>query len=83
MTTAVQRVSLDQKRSIIYEAWKKTYPEGLILDDPSYKFGLVEVWDVENGDKALPHLCVMQDAPLEDYLQRVGGGDISQCPPIR
>ena len=33
--------------------------------------GLVEggVWDVENGDKALPHLCVMQDAPLVD------GGD--------
>jgi hypothetical protein len=27
------------------------------------------VWDVENGDKALPHLCVMQDAPLVD------GGD--------
>jgi hypothetical protein len=27
--------------------------------------GLVEVWDVENGDKALPHLCVMQDAPLD------------------
>ena len=33
--------------------------------------GLVEggVWDVENGGKALPHLSVMQDAPLVD------GGD--------
>jgi len=53
MTTAVQRVSLDQKRSIIYEAWKKAYPQGLILDDPSYKFSLVEVWEYKSNGTLL------------------------------
>ena len=45
MTTAVQKVSLKIKRQEIHNAWKKEYPEGLILDDPTYTNPLVEVWE--------------------------------------
>jgi hypothetical protein len=45
MTTAVHKVSLESKRQIIYESWKKTHPDGLIFDDPEYKHSLVEVWE--------------------------------------
>jgi hypothetical protein len=48
MTTAVHKVSLEKKRNIIYEAWKKDYPDGLIIDDPNYKTPLVEVWEYKS-----------------------------------
>jgi hypothetical protein len=41
-------------------------PEGIASIQARVEGG---VWDVESGDKALPHLSVMQDAPLGD------GGD--------
>jgi hypothetical protein len=53
MTTAVVKVPLEQKRSIIYEAWKKAHPMGLIFDDPSRKNSLVEVWEYKSNGTLL------------------------------
>jgi hypothetical protein len=53
MTTAVHKVPLEKKRDIIYESWKKDYPDGLILDDPNYKNSLVEVWEYKSNGTLL------------------------------
>jgi hypothetical protein len=53
MTTAVHKVSLEKKRNIIYTAWKKDHPEGLIIDDPTYKNPLVEVWEYKSTETLL------------------------------
>lgn len=53
MTTAVHKVPLEQKRQIIYESWKKQYPDGIILDDPKYSNSLVEVWEYKKNGTLL------------------------------
>jgi len=43
-SNSVHRVSLESKRSLIIDSWKKEHPEGLLLDDPKIINSLTEVW---------------------------------------
>lgn len=44
-TTSVKKVSLQSKKDIIIDSWKKQNPEGILLDDPTIKSTLIEVWE--------------------------------------
>jgi len=67
MTTAVHKVPLENRRKIIYDSWKKEYPEGIILDDPRYTNPLVEVWEYKKNGTLL---ILQQTFENESYTNR-------------